>query len=494
MTEKKRQIYPPKNVSQINELQINDFRQFKKVKIPIAKRITIISSHNATGKSTLLAILANSCELKKFKPLIKSSFRGEFTEMIRASQDHDPSKTNVLSINFSDTTPTSSKFDVPFRTTWQEGKRYRLIPKHDGRESKLGYPVIYLGLSRLYPLGECRIDCELSNSSKVSSYLKSHSEEKEWMITSYKSILGINKIVDIDAKKHLDTSNKIFVGVKNNTYNELCNSAGQDNLGQILLALLSFKKAHDEIIATKQEWYGGLLLIDELDASLHPAAQIKLMDLLLTESRTLDLQIVFTTHSLSILNHFYNNKSYLKSNDSEVIYLTTQNGNFDLKITPDIQYIRNDMLVIDPAIASPKKITVFTEDKETRWFLNELIPEYIKRLIELPDMTWGCQELVTLNNDTYPAMKNILFVLDGDFDATNNPRFNVITLPGNNSPEAVIYNYLKSLPYTHPLLNNNASLNKRTLDEYGPFSEKYSAKKDRDNYSNFAVVKLPINY
>ena len=174
--------------------------------------------------------------------------------------------------------------------------------------------------------------------------------------------------------------------------------------------------------------------------------------------------------------------------------MTTQNGNFDLKITPDIQYIRNDMLVIDPAIASPKKITVFTEDKETRWFLNELIPEYIKRLIELPDMTWGCQELVTLNNDTYPAMKNILFVLDGDFDATNNPRFNVITLPGNNSPEAVIYNYLKSLPYTHPLLNNNASLNKRTLDEYGPFSEKYSAKKDRDNYSNFAVVKLPINY
>lgn len=65
------------------------------------------------------------------------------------------------------------------------------------------------------------------------------------------------------------------------------------------------------------------MLIDELDASLHPAAQIKLMDLLLTESRTLDLHIVFTTHSLSILNHFYNNKSYLKSNDSEVIYLTT---------------------------------------------------------------------------------------------------------------------------------------------------------------------------
>lgn len=102
-----------------------------------------------------------------------------------------------------------------------------MIPKHDGRESKLGYPVIYLGLSRLYPLGECRIDCELSNSSKVSSYLKSHSEEKEWMITSYKSILGINnlginKIVDIDAKKHPDTSNKIFVGVKNNTYNEFC--------------------------------------------------------------------------------------------------------------------------------------------------------------------------------------------------------------------------------------------------------------------------------
>lgn len=481
MTGKIRKSYPPKNISQINELQINDFRQFNNIKIPIAKRITIISGHNATGKSTLLAILANSCELKGFKPLIKSSFRGEFPEIIRASQDHDLTKSNVLSIVFSDTDQSHSQFNVPFRATWQAGKRYRLIPKHNGRESKLGYPVIYLGLSRLYPLGECNIDCELSKPSKISSYLNSHEDEKKWMIDAYKNILNIDKVSDIDAKKHPDTSNKIFVGVKNNTYNELCNSAGQDNLGQILLALLSFQKAYDEIIAENKTWYGGLLLIDELDASLHPAAQIKLMDLLLTKSKELDLQIIFTTHSLSILNNFYNNKDYLK-NDNEIIYLTTQNGDLDLKITPDIEYIRNDMLVIDPANVSPKKVTVFTEDKETRWFLNEIIPEHLKRIIELPNMTWGCQELATLNNDTYPAMKNILFVLDGDFNEANNSRFNVITLPGNNSPEAVIYNYLKSLPYTHPLLNNNTSLNKRTLDEYGPFSQKYTAKKARDNY------------
>ena len=41
-------------------------------------------------------------------------------------------------------------------------------------------------------------------------------------------------------------------------------------------------------------------LIDELDATMHPAAQIRLLNVLYEEAKLLNLQIVFTTHSLSL--------------------------------------------------------------------------------------------------------------------------------------------------------------------------------------------------
>ena len=480
-----RNIYPTEDITRINEITINSFRQFKNKTIPIAKRITIISGHNATGKSTLLAILANSCELRKIKPLIKNLFRGEFPEMIRASQEHDPTSNNVLVIKCSDISSPPNFLDVPFRATWQNNKtRYRLIPKHNGRESKLGYPVIYLGLSRLYPLGECSTKQSLSKPSIITTYFNKNTADKRWMINTYKNILTLNQVSDVDAKIHPDTT-KVFVGIKNDIYNDLCNSAGQDNLGQILLAILSFRKAKNETIEKGEEWHGGLFLIDEVDASLHPAAQIRLMDLLLEEANNLDLQIIFTTHSLSILDYYHHSRKFRDSDDNNIIYLTTQNSDLDVKINPDIAYIHNDMLIIDPAQNTPKKITVFTEDEETRWFLKELLSEGTKRLIDLPEMHWGCKELAKLNHETYPALKNILFVLDGDFDDQQYQDFNVVVLPGGDSPEAVIYNYLLSLPSEHFLLNNMYGINKRTLNEYGPFSPKYTQSKNREKYKQW---------
>ena len=482
---KSRKRNPSVNVSRIQKIILHEFRQFKDKEILIAKRLTVIAGHNATGKSTILAVLANSCEFKNATPLIKPNFRGEFREIIKASFDHDPKRQKAIEILFADTSDPAEEFLVPFRTTWQDNnRRFRLIPKHHGQEGKLGYPVIYLGLSRLYPLGECSDAAALKSVPAITSHFASHPDDKTWLIEAYKHILSQSNITGVDPRLHPDLKQKVFAGVESDAYNGLCNSSGQDNLGQILLAILSFKKLKQQLDEANVVWHGGILLIDELDATLHPAAQVRLLDLLYRESMELDLQIVFTTHSLSMLEHFYKTDDELRYKDSTVVYITTQNNVLSVKDAPLLPMIRNDMLVVDPATLSRSPILVLTEDKETRWFLEEILPERIKCQISMPEMTWGCEEIAKFNKQTFPALTKSLIVVDGDFDKKDN-KYNLLILPGNSSPEGIIYSFLKDLPPEHELLNGPV-INKRTLEDYGPFSPKYAEqKKDREKYKKW---------
>lgn len=52
---------------------------------------------------------------------------------------------------------------------------------------------------------------------------------------------------------------------------------GQDNLGKIILALFSFKRLHDKY---PQQYKGGILAIDEMDATMYPASQVELLKIL----------------------------------------------------------------------------------------------------------------------------------------------------------------------------------------------------------------------
>ena len=483
---KSRKRNPSVNVSRIQKIILHEFRQFKDKEILIAKRLTVIAGHNATGKSTILAVLANSCEFKNATPLIKPNFRGEFREIIKASFDHDPKCQKAIEILFADISAPAEDFLVPFRTTWQDNnRRFRLIPKHHGQEGKLGYPVIYLGLSRLYPLGECSDAAALKSVPAITSHFASHPDDKTWLIEAYKHILSQSNITGVDPRLHPDLKQKVFAGVESDAYNGLCNSSGQDNLGQILLAILSFKKLKQQLDEANVVWHGGILLIDELDATLHPAAQVRLLDLLYRESMKLDLQIVFTTHSLSMLEHFYKTDDELRYKDSTVVYITTQNNVLSVKDAPLLPMIRNDMLVVDPATLSRSPVLVLTEDKETRWFLEEILPERIKCQISMPEMTWGCEEIAKFNKQTFPALIKSLIVVDGDFDKKDYNKYNLLILPGNSSPEGIIYSFLKDLPPEHELLNGPV-INKRTLEDYGPFSPKYAEqKKDREKYKKW---------
>ena len=71
-------------------------------------------------------------------------------------------------------------------------------------------------------------------------------------------------------------------------------------MGLILLAILSFKR----LKTSTSNWSGGVLLIDEIDATLHPAAQKRLIDLLSKEAKKQDFKLLLLLIVLICLSTF----------------------------------------------------------------------------------------------------------------------------------------------------------------------------------------------
>lgn len=478
-------------------LKLNNFRQFKNMDILLGKRLTVLAGRNSTGKSTILGVLANSGELKKKDgtTYFDGQFRAEFSEIFHGSKKYDISGSDRIQIDIAD--ENGNKIDYrKFRTTWQNdnGKdRFRVIPLKplDGgkkTEAKMQIPVLYLGLSRLFPIGEANEDKITTNRIKFKD-----DEEKKWFIGQYTQILSLYDTVnDVSNYSIGETDKKKGVGIETDKYDYLTNSLGQDNLGQILMAMLSFKRLKKQ----REEWTGGLLLIDEIDATLHPAAQKRLIDLLIKEAKTSNIQVVVTTHSSDLLKHIckktaYNNDS---NNNVELYYFTNGNRRLEIKRNPEYSTIENDLLV-ESMLQNSNKVKVYSEDAENRWFMGKLIPEYLP-YVDILDVKIGCDQLLSLYIGDISYFGNVLIVLDGDVEEKalqtipeqlRSRLDNIIKLPGAVRPEEVIYNYILGLDPEHPYWENAAKVDMNWIyfKENGPTSSRYNQEKEREKYKKW---------
>lgn len=446
------------------DIRIKDFRLFKEQKIILGRQITVLCGRNSTGKSTILGMLANSGELKKKDgtTYTNRAFKAEFSELFKGSREYDQIGPDRFEIELCSEDGTLSDYRS-FRTAWQNKdrkrgienedkrvpERFRVIPfkkLEDGKktEAKFEYPIIYLGLSRLYPIGEAQDNGILTKNVQFDS-----EDDEKWFVDNYVKILSMHSEVTRVTNYAIgETDKKAGIGVNTETYDYRTNSSGQDNLGQILLAVLSFKRLYRNLGSS---WKGGLLLIDEVDATLHPAAQNRLFQLLIKESRGIGLQVVLTTHSLSLLQEVtrkteHNNFEDDISNNIELYYFTNANRQLQIKRNSPYTEIKND-LSVESIVQSANKIKLYSEDEEARWFIRNLLPEYLM-YIDLLNVTIGCQQLMSLYAADLNYFGNVLIVFDGDVEDGNLNKVsekirknlgNVLRLPGNVRPEQVIY-------------------------------------------------------
>lgn len=490
----------------ISKLAIQNFRKLIRIdEIKVGKKVTVISGVNGVGKSNLLSLIASGSGLTRAKPT-GGNFQPNFTEYFKIDskenfedykiyieyKNQDDGDTVKKRLSFKDDSaqnrgirviPRTSNFLFEDETTIEEESK-RVKEKYNiGGAGRVKLPTIFLSLARLFPLGESLVTT--TNISNRNHFFQNNAHEKykEW----YNIVLP-GSIKQNSTAKHLSkeatNSNSFYIPLKSTT--EQTQSVGQDNLGHIISALVDFY-----LLSLEENYNGGILCIDEIDASLHPSAQRKLLDLLVAVSDQLNIQIFLSTHSLTILKEILK-LSEKESDNYQLIYFKDTNMPYPATYK-NYRSLKAD-LFDELRVPSPI-VKIYCEDRMTQQILKLLLKAAINLNIDnihrIPEhevipVYLGSNQLMKLfDNDSY--FKNISILVDGDSRNDNkikikdyiiNPNidkgFNtikhsntIVFLPGFLPPESYLYyivyeyvnNKIKHTDFWRALGNNPDTTN-----------------------------------
>ncbi|MCS5421872.1 MULTISPECIES: AAA family ATPase [Psychrilyobacter] len=475
----------------IEKIMIKKFRALKNLEIGLGENLTAIAGQNGTAKSTILGMIAQPFEItgKKEKDYLteedlkkslitSKSFNTKFKDIFKLSPVHDShGESRGKEDHYHYELYFNKEDEIIYENPLQVKGNPRDVPPYlrlvagktrDAGHGNIPYPVIYLGLSRIYPIGESQ---KLENKDDNLT-----TEEEEFYKEKYKNILLLTD-ENLEKTEMVEKEKVTTLAVSTTTYDWRSISAGQDNIGKIIASILEFKR-----LSEKSNYKGGILLIDEIESTLYPRAQEKLIEFLNQQASKLNLQVIFTTHSLEILERMIIDKKY---SNSKVNFLTKKYGPLVVEKTNSIEELRNNLLVL-PTGSEKKipKINVYFEDQEAE--------EMLKNIIKTKSILQYCNFLVLeLGAPQISAiatkineLKNGIIVFDGDCKISkekgtikkNMKKHNFyLYLIGDKSPENMYLDYLDSCSSSHDIW-------KKTLRSYG-----------RQNYLDNAPLKTKRN-
>lgn len=452
---------------------VDNFRKFTNIEMHIGKKITVISGINGIGKSSLLSLISSSTGTSD-KRISRTNFQPEFSDYFQVDEKENYDKYKLFVEFDSQVYHNESSYFLTkrlgFRNDTRTGRGIRVLPRNSkplqeiihkeeaiDKESnitikeankeaskqlnitdskRIPLPTIYLSLSRLYPLGETRLEISKLNN-RANFIQRGYYKQYATMYNDvFPNSIDINNTQASILTKQVTGKKRININPNNSS--PTTQSVGQDNLGSIIGAITDFYALKDQL---GSDYKGGVLCIDELDASLHPSALLSLFNLLNEETAEdkLNIQVLITTHSLTILNRIISleNKS---PEDYSLIYFKDP----DLPRLSQIKSytaLKADMFD-DYSFIFPK-INVYFEDKTTeRVFklVNNVLlnkgminPELLNNLRYI-NIQLGKNQLENLPNlDTY--FKSTLIILDGDAKLKNKPCNNEAMLTDISSYE-----------------------------------------------------------
>ena len=445
----------------IKKIHIKKYRKLENIDFEFSKDINIISGTNGTCKTSLLYIISNSFkEIQKSNENIKDIniptiisqinklTNPKIESLTRGDDEYNDPAPNIKGILFNVEYYDGYKLDYR-RHNHKIATRFAIKPPYKkGDSQKLpSIPIIYLGLFRLYSFGEFNNDDGIKKLKKKlpDEYIKILIElYKEFtnMQVNYECQTSMN---EIKSRAEFKTN---IQGIDSNTI-----SAGEDNLYIILTALVSLRYYYENLKETKKE-IESILLVDELDATLHPEFQIKLLELFRIYSKEYKIQITFTTHSITLLEYAIKKKInifYLLDNIENVV-LEKNINRYKLEM-----FLKN---ITKKELENSRKISIFTEDSEARFFLEKLMKYFskyeefnkVKDIFYIPEINISCTELVKLFSDkVIESMESSICILDGDCSVNESLKNKIkrenhlMCFPGDLPLEELLFKYSEEL-------------------------------------------------
>lgn len=486
------------------------FRKLKRIEFEFAPRITLIAGHNGIGKSTILALVANgsgltdslhsSCTGKTFQGNLNEIIHLDYESEFRLKKISRTLPKPVLEYQLNQTTFQKrcalTKRTVPATETRALRLEARVVPRNIplkdytipdttiviGSASKVPIPTIYLGMTRMIPIGES--DPEMVENALDTSM---HSQEADFITKFVNGIIGVSAVASTKSSITTQSIKGTNKTTKHPTYSHSPKtvSLGQDSLSAIATALASFQKL-------KRDWPdypGGILVIDELDAGFHPHAQKTLIQSIGNIAKKLNLQVVATTHSLCLIECIHPDANQIGEKGTYVDKVIYIRDTAHPKISDSsLKAIQDDMNLVPPkpaAIERTKHLKVYLEDAEANRFIKVLLTRRLQNKIKLAcglllkpiPISVGCDNLQGLQKfDAH--FKTVLIAVDADSTVKigkgKNKIKNVIKLPGGAdlagsgfNPERTIYEFVKELIETE----DSYPIARKHLDDLGVTSD-----------------------
>lgn len=449
------------STTKLRKLTIQRFRALNNVEVEFGDHITVICGKNGTSKSSILGIAAQIFSFEKdyvsgdalaFRQIAGALFKSQYSDHFRISDTFDVPGSMTVNIELHDGytgQDATGKLELIKRTSTRSHKSLpRPVVRNNSTASgsnasrNFTHPVIFLSLKRLYPIA--------AREYKISDfeYLAEHKRD---------FIKLTNELLNRNSSHATGTDGTISSAVAHGeNYDQDSVSAGEDNAGQIVLALMSFRKLREEY----PDYKGGLLLIDEADAGLFPTAQVNLLKMLDRECRELNLQVVMTSHSPVLIQYAFEQSQQFRRR-YRTVYLSNSYGPVQVmqdwswtEISADIT-TRTVETVAGAALPS---VNVYFEDREAADFFAALTNRQPMKKFTRPmtDITLGCSNYLNLIRQKVPEFaERSIICLDADQSKADIQKHKtVVLLPGSLPPDQLIFQYLYNLPANHSFWRN----------------------------------------
>ncbi len=466
------------------ELHIANFRKLKNLNINLGENITLFSGINGVGKSNIISLIAMAFGTSGTR-IAGGRLFPHFDEYFVITEDefNKQQKNKYLAYLKIEADEGYIQKRLGLKDDSDQGRGVRVLPRATNyfssqiilddviKETKVKYnigdsgrvpvPTIFISLSRLFPMGEATLEEQALRDSNEIIRKGIIDKYIEWYNEVLPNSIDAKTCITSKIKKNVNSNGRLHVELVDS--NARTQSVGEDNLGAIISALVDIYYLKESM---GTEYNGAILCIDEIDASLHPSAQLKLFDLLDKVSQDLSIQVFITSHSITLLEKIIKKQNRDNSKYRLVYLLDPRIPRVKQNIS-SIEDIKSDMF--DDNNYYKPIIKVYCEDKETEFIFEQLIkilrhhegfklPEY-----KIFPMSLGHTQLENLRNfDIH--FESVVMLVDGDSKREQgknilnmylkedtkglNPKKlkeNVLCLPTFLAPESFFYYILSSI-------------------------------------------------
>ena len=353
-------------------IRIKCFRSLKEQSLILGEQVTVISGRNGTMKTSLMGLLAHPFS-SEAKDAFGTDLKTPLHQVFRLSPEFD-AEDYFYEMRLRTGDGHILAEPVSFYYVEKNTNRHRVVVS--GAEKGDGnflYNTSFLNLKRLFPLVDTKAAPTTDHGIQLTS--SEAADLKDFYETIFPSS-DYEAFVPIHEKKVKSTF--ALTGVKAR-YDWRSISSGEDNLGAIFNRLVGFQRA---FTAGKNRG-NGILCIDEFESSLHPVAQLRLLDYLYRWSARYKVQVVISTHSLHLIQDLYLRHAANMAAGRIVINFVSKSSareaNFPILQNPAYELAYKELTLSNPVkVAAARKVRVLCED--------EFAIHFAKRLIKSQDI------------------------------------------------------------------------------------------------------------